>query len=136
MTLHVNYDHKCSECGALYIPYHAEIHCPKCGVIEEEYFDYIAKAAASLCFNRREGSYTPAAWYVGSLGDHILGILFRLFDAFEEASSADFGSFAVEYLARMDWGDQTYLQMHVYEISRELHNVLKEDAEGSQPLGL
>ncbi len=34
MTLHIDYNHNCSECETAYIPYDAEVACPKCGLLE------------------------------------------------------------------------------------------------------
>ncbi len=119
MTLHVVYDHACEHCGAFYIPYDREVPCPNCGAVEEERFDYIPQAVQSLRFNkRRGGTYMPPAWWVGSLGDHILRLLFSLFDAYESREANEgFAEFAASYLADMNWGDQGYLEKHVLAIA-------------------
>src|SRR5262245_55607438 len=84
MTMHVVYSHECGACGAYYIPYDIDVPCPKCGIIERARFDYIPQAVASMQVNKESGgAYTPGAWWVGSLGDHILSLLFGLFDAYE-----------------------------------------------------
>jgi hypothetical protein len=117
MTLHVVYTHQCSACQAFYIPYES-VPCPRCGAVEEERFDYIPQAAASLQFNKQGGSYTPPAWWVGSLGDHILSLLFRLFDAYDQSGTAQsFADFVAEQLGQMQWGDQEYLRDHVRGIA-------------------
>src|SRR5262249_16868813 len=118
MTLHVVYNHQCPECGAYYIPYDL-VPCPRCGWQEAERFDYIPQATASMLFNKRHGGrYTPGAWWVGSLGDHILHLLFGLFDAYEEeGSGVSFPPWAEARLAACNWGEQTYLQAHVAGIA-------------------
>ncbi len=122
MTLHIAYGHQCDGCGAYYIPYD-QVPCPRCGLIEEERFDYIPQAIASLRFNKEGcGTYTPPAWWVGTLGDHILRLLFGVFDSFEgEADSRDFEEFLADRLAQMDWGDQPYLRDHVRDIAVRIH---------------
>lgn len=125
MTIHVVYDHKCEKCGALYIPYDAGVPCPNCGLVEAERFNYIAEAAASLRFNKEEGSYRPAVWWVGSFGDHILSVLFGLFDEYENTRPENFAAFAAEWLSSKNWGDQQYLQGHILGIAVRLHGVLE-----------
>lgn len=126
MTLHVDYDHQCARCNALYIPYDTTITCPKCNLLEQERFDFIPEALGSLRFNKATtGSYLPQAWYVGSLGDHILLVLFGLFDEFEDSSAEDVNVFAREYLEVKTWGDQAYLKGHVYGIVLRLYEEIK-----------
>ena len=77
MTVHVHYEHRCAGCGAFFIPYEPGLPCPKCAAPAAEAFDFIPQAAASLRFNLQSyGGYLPPAWYVGSLGDHCLRLLF------------------------------------------------------------
>jgi hypothetical protein len=125
MTLHVHYDHQCPNCEAFYIPYDNEIPCPRCGLVETERFDFISEATASLQFNKANGSYTPGAWYVSSLGDHILMVLFPLFDAYEEPLHGDFLKFAADWHSKMDWGDQGYLGEHILRIAIRLAEALR-----------
>ena len=126
MTLHVVYDHECGGCGAFYIPYDTDVPCPRCGVVEDERFDYIPRAVESVQFNKRSyGSYRPMAWWVGSLGDHILHVLFGILDAYEEKGAGqDFADFADSAVAEMDWGDQDYLKIHVRDIAIRIHGAL------------
>lgn len=93
--------------------------------MEEERFDYIPKAVASLRYNLRAGgSYIPPAWWVGSLGDHILYILFHLFERFRRERDIEFEAFADDWLAASEWGDQKYLMRHVYTIALRVHEEL------------
>jgi hypothetical protein len=119
MTMHVVYSHECSACKAYYIPYDSDVPCPKCGVVEAERFDYIPQAVASMQVNKRSGgSYTPGAWWVGSLGDHVLSVLFGLFDAYEaQHGRVAFEPFIDTTLDRMKWGDQDYLRVHIRGIA-------------------
>lgn len=127
MTLHVVYNHECPDCGAYYIPYGEDVACPRCGLVEEERFDYIPQAAESVRFNLETyGSYVPPAWWVGSLGDHILLILFHLFETYrKEKENRPFGDFATAMLDQMAWGEQEYLKGHVCAIAMEVHETLR-----------
>jgi hypothetical protein len=119
MTMHVVYSHECPNCKAYYIPYDDAVPCPRCGTVEEERFNYIPQAAASMNVNKTSGgSYTPGAWWVGSLGDHILMLLFGLFDAYEaQQSPTTFEQFIDQRLAQMEWGDQEYMRDHLRGIA-------------------
>jgi DNA-directed RNA polymerase subunit RPC12/RpoP len=125
MTLHVVYDHQCGKCGALYIPYDADVPCPRCGSIEKERFDFIEPAAESLRYNKRVGSYRPAAWGVSSLGDHVLSIMFDLFVDHEKMHPENFAVFAAKWLSLQDWGDQPYFQGHFLGIALRLYEALQ-----------
>lgn len=125
MTMHVVYSHECGNCKAYYIPHDADVPCPRCGQVEAERFDYIPQAAASMRFNKESGgSYTPGAWWVGSLGDHILRLLFGLFDAYEAQKEAPFEQFLGQRLAEMEWGDQEYMRDHLRGIALRVRDEL------------
>ncbi len=126
MTLHVVYSHECSECHAYYIPYDADVPCPKCGQVEGERFDYIPQAVESMKYNKDcGGSYTPGAWWVGSLGDHVLHVLFGVFDAYEaQRGDVPFEKFVHSTLHHMQWGDQEYLRDHLYGIALRIREGL------------
>ena len=119
MTLHVVYSHECGACKAYYIPYDSAVPCPRCGIVEPERFDYIPQAVASMQVNKESGgTYTPGAWWVGSLGDHILSTLFGLFDAYEaQQGQVAFEPFVDAALGGMQWGDQDYLRAHIRGIA-------------------
>ena len=128
MTLHVPYDHQCPACGAYYIPYDDDVPCPNCGLVEDERFDFIPQAANSALFNiRHYGSYVPPAWYVGSLGDHILRLLFLIFDAYEQSGATDFPTFAQAAVDRMCWGNQQYLANHVRDIAIRVYEEVQRN---------
>lgn len=129
VTLHIKYNHQCPRCEAYYIPYDDDVPCPRCGLLEGERFDFIPQAVESMLFNKAEGSYTPAAWWVGSLADHILRLLFPLFDAFDEEKPEDFRAFATEWFDQMEWGDQQYLKNHVLGIAVRIHEVLYQEGK-------
>jgi hypothetical protein len=80
MTVHDNYTHQCPKCEAYYIPYD-DVPCPRCGLVETERYDFIPIALASVRWNiEMYGFYVPGAWFVGGLGDHLLLILFHIFE--------------------------------------------------------
>ena len=129
MTIHVYYEHRCGACGAFYIPFAPGVACPKCGRIEGEVFDFAAQAASSLRFNLQAyGKYLPPAWYVGSLGDHCLRLLFRIFEGFRTRAdpSVEFPAFLDRELAVMDWGEQPYFEKHVRDLALKVRSVLEE----------
>lgn len=128
MTLHAVYDHQCPQCEAFYIPYDDDVPCPNCGEIEEERFDYVSKATASLRYNlKMTESYMPAAWWVGSLGDHILYVLFQLFERYRnEEPNMDFEAFADDVLSTYQWGEQKYLMRHIYTIALRVREELAD----------
>jgi hypothetical protein len=125
--MHVVYSHECETCKAYYIPYDTDVPCPRCGKVEIERFDYIPQAAASMRVNKSSsGTYTPGAWWVGSLGDHILMLLFGIFDAYEaqQQGGAPFEQFLEQRLAQMQWGDQAYLGAHLRGIALRVRQEL------------
>lgn len=127
MTLHVVYSYTCPQCEAHYIPYDAEVVCPRCGAPSTETFGYISQAAVSIAYNLdRYGTYIPPAWWVGSLGDHILHVLFPVFEKFRlQNTSTDFSEFALMHLSALNWGDQTYLRDHVIRIAGLVYDEIR-----------
>nr|MDO8099642.1 hypothetical protein [Candidatus Njordarchaeota archaeon] len=125
MTLHIYYSHECPKCGAPYIPYDKDIPCPRCGLVEKERYDYVWQAADSLAFNLSTfGSYTPLVWAVLSLGDHILSILFGIFDRHRDNSGQNFEALATRILSQAKWGRQKYLEKHVLGIAIRVNEEL------------
>src|SRR5262249_14641673 len=133
LTLHVVYTHECGGCGAYYIPYDADVPCPRCGLVERERFDYIPQAAASMRYNKEwRGKYMPGAWWIGSLGDHILHVLFGLFDDYEaQQEDIAFESFVDGALADREWGDQDYMRPHIRDIALRVREVLETGEQGA-----
>lgn len=131
MTLHVVYSYSCPQCQAHYIPYTADVVCPRCGAASTETFNYIPQAAQSINYNlARYGSYQPPAWWVGSLGDHILNVMFPVFERFRlQESTTDFSEFALMSLSAMNWGDQLYLRDHVVTIAGLVYDEMQRQAK-------
>ena len=124
MTLHVYYEHKCPACQAFFIPFEPGVPCPNCGRAADEVFDFVPQAASSLEFNLKTyGSYAPPAWYVGSLGDHCLRLLFTVFEAFRtrEDPAEDFETCLDRKLASLDWGGQLYFEKHLRALALKVH---------------
>ncbi len=126
MTLHIHYNHQCPKCEAYYIPYDLEVPCPRCGLIEQERFDFIPEAVESARFNlETQGSYVPGAWYKSSLADHILGLVFGLLESQRRTPKGGrFEDLARKALQDMNWGDQVYLRDHVYGIAVSVYEKL------------
>jgi hypothetical protein len=132
MPLHVVFDHQCAACEAEYIPYDQDVPCPQCGKVEEKRFDFVGAALKSLRFNKsKDGTFLPPAWWSTSLGDHVLGMLFPLFEAADVDKPKDFDAFAVAWLEDQDWGHRVYLKPHVLALARRLADELKD--EGFRP---
>lgn len=130
MTLHIDFNYECMKCKANYIPYSEEICCPSCGYKGQKTFDYIGEAVESLKFNKADGSYKPGAWLTTSFGDHILSILFPIFDGFDKLSTNDYNQFSLyakEKLDKMDWTSVEYLKEHVHQIAVLIYKGLMED---------
>lgn len=65
MTLHINYDYKCTKWGEFYVPYKKAIPSPKCVNITDEYIDIIKKAVNSINYNlERYRTDLPGAWWI------------------------------------------------------------------------
>ncbi len=111
MTLHITYTFQCPECSAYYIPYDQNVPCPKCGKVEEKrYAAFVAEAAHSALYNLRTGSYVPGAWWVSGLADHILLLLFRIFEQ-QRLSGKPMPDVLEEWSnSNIEWGDQEYLK--------------------------
>lgn len=131
MTLHVVYNHQCEQCQAHYIPYDSDVPCPKCGTVEIERFDYIPQAAQSVRYNlERYGSYVPGAWWVGSLGDHILHILFHLYEGYRMLpEKPDFDVYVRDSLERMNWENQVFLRDHIYNIALRVRELVPQEPD-------
>jgi hypothetical protein len=127
MTLHVYYSHQCTACEAHYIPYDQDVPCPQCGLIKPERFDFIPRALQSMEFNLKQfGSYMPPAWWVGSLGDHVLHLLFRIFDAHADwTEPSDFEGFLDTALGIFQWGEHPYMKEHIRAIALRVHAALE-----------
>lgn len=117
MTLHIHYNHQCAQCGAYYIPYGNDVPCPRCGIMEQERYNFIPQAVESAYYNlKSQHSYTPMAWYVGSLGDHILYLMFPILEQHRLSPTQSFNEVAWNMVQKMNFGEQEYLRDHLYSI--------------------
>lgn len=133
MTLHVEYNHQCASCGAYYIPYDENVPWPNCGLLEDDRFDYIPKAIESILFNLEVfGSYLPPLWFISSLGDYILVILFDVFEHFSKSKETDFHTFVKSILSKMEWTKRKYLEKHVHSIALRIHEEIKKKKSNRQ----
>ena len=131
MTLHIHYDHECPDCQALFIPMEPSLACPRCGQASGEGIDFIARAAASAMYNQsRWDSYLPAGWYIGSLGDHVLLLIFKAFESYEKfAEGEEFAPFVERWFRAMEWDDQQYLCEHVIDLTQRVRREIDEHPE-------
>ena len=114
MTIHIQYDHTCPECGASYIPYGTSVRCPRCGVFEEEgrLIHYIEMAAHS-CRNNfvYHGRFTPVAYATTTLSDVLLYWVFCLLDEFTaKGKPQSLTDFACDYASETEFTGQEYLR--------------------------
>lgn len=127
MTIHVSYDHECPECGAYYVPYDDDVPCPKCGIIENERFDFISKAVESILYNIEQYHFfVPPCWITYSLCDKILIILFHLFQAFEfSGKEKAFSEFSFDEIKKhVYWKGHDYIVKHIYNIAVRVNESL------------
>jgi len=124
MSLHIGYDHQCPDCSASYIPYDSDVSCPKCGHMESERFDFVPEAIESMKYNKLDGKYTPPAWLDGDISDHILLLLFWLFDAYEASDNINFELFASEWFPELDWQDQQYMCQYMVRLGCRIFEAL------------
>lgn len=129
MTLHIFYDHSCSNCGANYIPYDKDVPCPKCGIVENEHYDFIPRAVASLKFNLKAyGLFSPLAWWISSFADSIMLVIFNIFENYREKENKDdFSKHTKEMLEEGDWKDKEYLKNHIYDIALRIYQEIKDE---------
>jgi len=126
MTIHVVYNHQCPRCEVSYIPYDQDVPCPCCGFVEEERFDFITEAAQSAEYNlKTQGSYLPASWWAGSLGDHILYLVFTALEEYRTSGEGElFVDTAFRVFHNMTWEPQPHLQQHVMNIAIRVYETL------------
>jgi hypothetical protein len=124
----------CPKCKAYYIPYEKNIPCPRCGHLERKHVNFINKAVDSAIFNLElYGSYFPPFWYEGSLGDHVLRIIFILLERHKmDPNGKSFNDVARETLEQMEWKDQQYLKNHIYSIAKKVYKKLKKIENSSK----
>jgi len=127
MTLHIDYNHQCPRCGALYIPYGTDVACPQCGHVEKERFDFIPKAADSALHNLRAGSFIPGSWWVGSFGDHVLHILFMILERHRTGNAEEsFETVARRFVDAGKWGNQLYAKEHIFQLACDVHQEINK----------
>jgi len=116
MTLHIHYDHKCPKCETPYVPYDAEVACPKCGLLEADRYDFVSEAANSALFNLNEfGQYTPMMWMVLSFGDELLSQAFYMLELHRIASELpfnDLGQIYYDKFAPPDFPGSDYMRQY------------------------
>ncbi len=70
----------------------------------------------------------PPAWWVSSLGDHILFILFHVLEEFRQKQKGmDFEEFVDVALSKMEWKDQQYLRKHIFQIAIRVYAELQNE---------
>ncbi|MFH1824396.1 MAG: hypothetical protein ABH873_04125 [Candidatus Firestonebacteria bacterium] len=131
MTIHIHHeDNKCQKCSALFIPFKKDFKCPKCGESTNEFFDFIPELISSMKIHKAMyGSYMPPAWYTGSLVEHIQNIIFELFDTMEQQVSPNPSEFIVNWLNKIEWGDQKYLGKHIEDIALATYQIYESDGK-------
>ena len=122
MSLHIMYDHQCQKCEAYYIPYEKDIVCPNCGFNEEEIYNIIPQLAHSANYQMDIHScYSPIAWWIGSFGDHVALLIFKVLDEFYIQKEKKFEDVALDYFNNRKWGDQLYIKNHIRDLSYKVY---------------
>ncbi|MCG2699618.1 hypothetical protein L6274_00970 [Candidatus Parcubacteria bacterium] len=135
MTLHIKKPNfKCSQCGAIFVPYKKGIKCPKCGIeIKEdisEHLNFIDMLAGSMKVHKMQfGRYFPGAWYVGSMSDHIQSLIFQTFDSME--CDSEHGK-EKEYLSNLInkmkcENDREYFKNYLKEIAFKVFDIYEKE---------
>jgi hypothetical protein len=125
MTVHASYTHQCPACEAFYIPFD-DVPCPRCGLVEKERDDFIPLAVTSVRWNiEMYGSYVPGAWFIGGLGDHLLWIVFHIFESWRNHPDSGFSDAVERELSSRDWGDQAYLKDHVAMMAQRIYEEIQ-----------
>jgi len=138
MTVHIKKPNfKCSECEAIFIPYKEGIKCPKCNkeVKEDisEYLDFIDEITGSMKIHKiHYGQYSPDAWYVGSMSDHIQSLVFQTFDSMEhDLKNGKEKEYLSNFINKIKWksekSDHRYLKNYVKEIAFEVLDIYKRE---------
>ena len=124
MTYHIHFKNfKCPKCGVLFIPFRKNSKCPNCDTSTSEFFDFIPEMIASMKqHKKRYGRYTPDAWHIGSLVEHIQRIMFDIFDRLELAKPDNPKEFIIDTLNKADWQDENYLKEHIKDIALILYD--------------
>ncbi|WXG46620.1 MAG: hypothetical protein WED05_08195 [Candidatus Atabeyarchaeum deiterrae] len=55
------------------------------------------------------------------MGDHILQILFGIFEKFEKSEEKDIRKFSEDCLSEADWTGQKYFESHISRIASRVH---------------
>lgn len=122
MSLHIMYDHQCKKCEAYYIPYEDGVVCPNCSSIPEKIYDIVPQLANSANYQMdMHGCYTPIAWWVGSFGDHVALLIFKVLDEFYTQKENAFKEVAQEHFNNRDWGSQLYMKNHIIDLSYKVY---------------
>ncbi len=134
MSLHIKYDHQCSKCEAYYIPYEKGIVCPNCGLNEKEVYDLVPRLAYSAKYQMDTmGYYTPVAWWIGSFGDYVALVIFKILDVYYEQKEKNFREITQDYCDNRTWGSQLYMKDHIrnlsYKVFLELKNKMDLDTK-------
>ena len=135
MTLHIKLkDYSCPQCQASYIPYKANMACPKCGFVDNytsSYYHFMPRLIESmLVHKRRYGTYTPPAWFSGSVTDGIQLSCYHFYDQFESQKTQNFSSFLKNYLHKQ-FGPEDNPSKKYAEI---ILTAVNEELNGTQPL--
>jgi len=131
------YTHQCSKCEAFYIPYEKDIVCPNCGLNESEIYDIVTAICNSANYQRnRYGLYIPPAWRIGSFGDHLALLIFKVLDAFNAQKEKKFEEFSLNFFDNVTWGEQLYLKNYVYELSTKVYRELQTQVDSNGEDGI
>ena len=122
MSLHIMYDHQCSECEAYYIPYDEDIVCPNCGKDEEKALNIVTELTKSAQYQMNTmGFYSPIAWWTGSFGDFVALLIFKVLDEFYAQKDKDFKEIAESHFNSREWGTQLYMKNHIKDLSYKVY---------------
>ena len=77
MSLQSYFDYQCAQCGEAYLPFRADLVCPRCQAapegpqVQEIVTHFVNDAVEIAWWHRtRSGGWLPSSWRLASLGDH------------------------------------------------------------------
>ena len=129
MSYHIKIpETKCPKCSAIFISFKKNFKCPKCDEPTDDFTDFVLEIIDVMVYHKkRYGQFFPLAWYTGSMANHILGLILRLFDDLEKAEQIDPEQFIISWLQKVKWGKDEYLEKHIRDVALEVYPIYKSE---------
>jgi DNA-directed RNA polymerase subunit RPC12/RpoP len=136
MSLHINYDYECPECGAEYIPYDNEVPCPKCGFLEKKrYAAFVEDVVQAMGYNALTGfGCMPAAYTITCIADSVSIFLFKLFECYSQyRDEQSFESFVQEFIRNSYFEDAEYMREYMGVLAHRVYQEITRQKAKEEP---